>query len=394
MHQRYLKIPKSECPYIWIRLPKHKRPQSWSGMEDPVVPLERNLYSHPTILISVCGRCQAGRQDRKHGTDLENSHARRWSSRTNIISWPCIFGLESVNLVTILWQTSEICSNPGILLEPRQNYLPELQGNLMQKQYLLGLMTWKVTQRSVWREIANLQIKRLNNYTKSQRHAWMTINLKKKKMSQLENCLQFAHNVCWNVCIWLVLGDLISCGLWTNLLARSQNGQSCDKRLARLISYIHHASAYLQYCYVGNTAQQCRLGLFQDSDFTGDLEDLKSTSSGVLCIFGSHTFVPTSWMCKKQTFMFHTVLQKLKSSLSMQVYAWTVFPLSLFGIWWLKYHSVPNRTDGPKREPWRNPSAVVKPNTQDSIPIKHTHVIPSNIDHIPSDTTHSGSSAM
>ena len=51
---------------------------------------------------------------------------------------------------------------------------------------------------------------------------------------------------------------------------------------------------------MGNTARQCRLGLFQDSDFAGDLEDSKSTSGRTWCIFGSHTFVPTSWMCKKQ----------------------------------------------------------------------------------------------
>ena len=38
-----LKIPKSESPHIWIRLPKHKWPESWSSMEDPVVPLEGNL---------------------------------------------------------------------------------------------------------------------------------------------------------------------------------------------------------------------------------------------------------------------------------------------------------------------------------------------------------------
>ena len=42
-----LKIPKSECPEILIRVPKHKWPKSWSSMEDPVVPLERNLYGHP-----------------------------------------------------------------------------------------------------------------------------------------------------------------------------------------------------------------------------------------------------------------------------------------------------------------------------------------------------------
>ena len=56
---------------------------------------------------------------------------------------------------------------------------------------------------------------------------------------------------------------------------------------------------------MGDTAKQCRLGLFQDSDFAGDLEDSKSTSGGTLCNFGSHTFVPISWMCKKQTAVFH-----------------------------------------------------------------------------------------
>ena len=46
---------------------------------------------------------------------------------------------------------------------------------------------------------------------------------------------------------------------------------------------------------------------FQDSsDFAGDLEDSKSTSGGVLCIFGSTTCVPISLMCKKQTSFSHS----------------------------------------------------------------------------------------
>ena len=97
--------------------------------------------------------------------------------------------------------------------------------------------------------------------------------------------------------------------LWSvNKLARSitKRTKACDKCLNRLISYIHHTCEYKQYCYVGNTAKQCRLGLFQDSDFAGDLEDSKSTSGGTLCIFGSHTFVPISWMCKKQTSVSHS----------------------------------------------------------------------------------------
>ena len=44
---KLLEIPKSECPDIWIRLPRHKWPKPWSSTEDPVVPLERNLYGHP-----------------------------------------------------------------------------------------------------------------------------------------------------------------------------------------------------------------------------------------------------------------------------------------------------------------------------------------------------------
>ena len=97
--------------------------------------------------------------------------------------------------------------------------------------------------------------------------------------------------------------------LWSlNKLARSITKwtKACDKRLNRLISYIHHTCEYKRYCYVGNTAKQCRLGLFQDSDFAGDLEDSKSTSGGTLYIFGSHTVVPISWMCKKQTSVSHS----------------------------------------------------------------------------------------
>ena len=41
-------------------------------------------------------------------------------------------------------------------------------------------------------------------------------------------------------------------------------------------------------------------------DFVGDLEDSKSTLGGILCIFGSRTFVHMSWMGKKQTSVSHS----------------------------------------------------------------------------------------
>ena len=44
---KLLKIPQMEdAPDIWIRPPRHKGPKSRSSMEDPVIPLERNIF-HP-----------------------------------------------------------------------------------------------------------------------------------------------------------------------------------------------------------------------------------------------------------------------------------------------------------------------------------------------------------
>ena len=45
--QKLLKISKPECPDVWTRLPKHKWPKSWEYIDDPVVPLQRNLHGHP-----------------------------------------------------------------------------------------------------------------------------------------------------------------------------------------------------------------------------------------------------------------------------------------------------------------------------------------------------------
>ena len=73
---KLLKIPKSECPDIWIRLPRHKWPKSWSNMEDPVDPLERNLYGRP--LAGLLWERQFEKILFKHG----------WEKIPN---WECLF---------------------------------------------------------------------------------------------------------------------------------------------------------------------------------------------------------------------------------------------------------------------------------------------------------------
>ena len=60
--------------------------------------------------------------------------------------------------------------------------------------------------------------------------------------------------------------------LWSvNKLARSITKwtKACDKRLIRLLSYIHHTSEYKQYCHVGNTAKQWQIGTVSRLWFAG-----------------------------------------------------------------------------------------------------------------------------
>ena len=62
----------------------------------------------------------------------------------------------------------------------------------------------------------------------------------------------------------------------------------------------------MQTCFVGDSALDCRLALFADASFAGDLTDSKSTSDNYLVLMGPNTFVPLSWMCKKQGVISHS----------------------------------------------------------------------------------------
>ena len=74
---KLLKIPKSECPDIWIRVPRHKWPKSLSSsMEDSVVPLERNLYGYP--LAGLLWERQFEKIFLKYGWD-------------KVSNWECLF---------------------------------------------------------------------------------------------------------------------------------------------------------------------------------------------------------------------------------------------------------------------------------------------------------------
>ena len=194
--------------------------------------------------------------------------------------------------------------------------------------YRYTWMTWKWLERNrIWQPCGRNWWKTLiltNQLHFLIAYTWDALNVNVNRTKQLFNSVRrssLQERGAWNSgriirCIltifWYAL-YLARIGrpdiLWTvNKLARSVTKwtRACDRRRARLISYIHHTSVYRQYCHVGNTAQHCRLGLFHDPDFAGVLEDSKSTSVWNLCIYGSWTIVTISWMCKKQISVSHS----------------------------------------------------------------------------------------
>ena len=287
-----------------------------------------SLIEKRTILVCVCGRYQTRWIETEHLSDLENPHEDvdlgEPTSKLDHVYLGCTQGE---------WKISkDIVDNSQRSLQELQENYPA-RWNLM-RTYLHGLVTWEVMQRNTWKDIANFRTKPSSNRVKFQLHALMTVNSKKKNGDLWENCQKFALKSSWSVCTWQASVDLNI--LWSaNKLARANTicTRACDERLARLISYVHLTSEFEQYCHVGNNAKQCRLGLFQNTDFTGgDLEDSKSTS-GESCVCSAVTHFFPQVGCVRNRLLFHTVRRNLKSFLSMQLCAWMAFPLSIIGYW-------------------------------------------------------------
>ena len=109
-------------------------------MDDPVVPLERNLYGHP--LAGLLWERQFEKILLKHG----------WEKVPN---WECLF-------------------------VHHQKGLGELKSfrTLRIFVFLRDFMIWKVMRRNVWNDIVSLQTSRLNNSTKYLLPASMTTTVK------------------------------------------------------------------------------------------------------------------------------------------------------------------------------------------------------------------------
>ena len=97
--------------------------------------------------------------------------------------------------------------------------------------------------------------------------------------------------------------------LWAvNTLAREVTKwtKACDRRLHRLMSYMHFHKQDVLTAHAGDQISDCKIMMFADASFAGDLRDSKSTSGMYMAIAGPHTWVPLAWLCKKQTAVSHS----------------------------------------------------------------------------------------
>ena len=182
-------------------------------MEDPLLPLERNLYGHP--LAGQLWERQCQKFLLQHG----------WEKVSN---WECLFvhreeGLflsvyvDDIELagkkqnIDPMWKvpskevdlgeptsfldhvylgctqrqckvSKDIVDNDRTMFESRisAGATEKLPCSERISVFLRGPTTWRVTPRNVWNDIVSWQTGRLNNSTKYQLHALMTITSKKK----------------------------------------------------------------------------------------------------------------------------------------------------------------------------------------------------------------------
>ena len=114
----------------------------------------------------------------------------------------------------------------------------------------------------------------------------------------------------------------------------------------RLARFIPPTRTITSSIHMGNVADKLQIGMVPGFRFCGKFWGLiKKTSGGIQCIFGSQTFVPTNWMCEKQTAVSHgsTESEVISSDGGLRTDGITTL---ICGKWLLKFylHSSPHHT--------------------------------------------------
>ena len=253
---------------------------------------------------------------------------------------------ENVKQAKILWTFTEQCMNPKSLLD-----LPEKL--LYSEQFGANISSWSYDMEGHAKKCVERYCE-MRNKTTQQLYRVATScfddhYFKEKLWDLSENCQRFAPKLFSNACIWHAWEDLIFLSS-VNKFARAitKCTRACDNHLACLISYIHHTSEFKLYCHVETPHNNADWDCFRNLIFVRDLEDSKSISVRILCIFGSHTFVPRSWMCKIQTSVSHSSTEAEIIFLDSGLRMGGIPALDLWDLVVEVFHSHPNQSSNTK----------------------------------------------
>ena len=265
-----------------------KWPKSWSDIEDPVVPLERNLYGHPSGRIGTgkttrgssvgtwMGKSTELRMSFCSSKNKDYSYRYTWmtlkwlgSNRTWV---PC--GRNYWKTLTLTDQLHFSITKMGDALKSKCNpnaiiieEFSEMFESLICAGATFQLPGWEkahaktvawsydmeehAQKKCVERccELANKKTKQQYKVSSPGLHDHHVKKEELESVGELSNVCP--HFVLTCLC-WTRMGRPGI--LWSvNKLARSvtKRTRTCDRRLARLISYIHHRSDYRLNCHCG-----------------------------------------------------------------------------------------------------------------------------------------------
>ena len=270
----------------------------------------------------------------------------------------CIWDALNVNAsqTKSSWMNTEKCTNHEFLLEQMKNYQG---GKRLTQTRSRGQTIWKDNAQKWVERYCELANKKTEQFYKVSSPCLDMITISRKRnWNQLQTCHRYAHKFSWHACTWHELVDLTFFCQWTKL-ARSVTKwtSACDRRLARLISYVHQVTT-------DNTVMwETRLSIV---DWVCSKTQILLATLGTENQPRERTYVSSeveyssaSFGCARNKRQCLTVLQSLKSFRWMLDCVWMGYLLLIFGTSWLKYYVQPTTLSNPKHTSHQETGAVL-----------------------------------
>ena len=288
----------TSCP-TWVHVPKEFQPEHWKGRyQKPMCQLIQSLYGHP----------EAGAHWERH----LNKAVRSLGGKP-VPNHPSSFFFDDTALLLTIYVDDLLLSGPA---DKHSQFWDKLG-------QLIRIETPEPLGRFLGREHDEVDSSTLEfnmedfcvDVVELYKHLTGLTTLKKAQTPFHPDGALPATDDCEKGVLDKIACKVLMKALWLARLARPDlqkaicdlaSRVSCwsrndDKRLYRLVCYIHSTSGYRLRGSVNDPATQLELKLYVDADFCGDSNNTRSTSGGLLVLHGPTTYFPLTWISKRQT---------------------------------------------------------------------------------------------